>query len=245
MGSVRGVAVASRATAWCAVGGLVEAALAAGSRDAWGRFKTLPDQPGADLATAVTDVATLAAFLAWTWLLAMATLTVLAAVDGADRPRLEALATRLVPVAARRVLLALLGVGVLMLPAHPAAAARFDSPQSVASAGVKLGELQSRAPASLLQGLPLPDRPTGQTALGHRPHQGSRVVVLPGDTLWDIAARSLGPRASTSAIARAWPAWFAANRSAIGDDPDLIVPGTVLQAPPQHPLARPPGDERS
>jgi hypothetical protein len=57
------------------------------------------------------------------------------------------------------------------------------------------------------------------------------VVVRRGDTLWGIAARHLGPDASTWAIAAAWPRWYAANRTLIGPDPDLILPGQRLRSP--------------
>lgn len=58
-----------------------------------------------------------------------------------------------------------------------------------------------------------------------------RVVVRAGDTLWDLAARSLPPDASEAAVATAWPQWWQTNRAVIGDDPDLIRPGQVLTAP--------------
>jgi nucleoid-associated protein YgaU len=57
------------------------------------------------------------------------------------------------------------------------------------------------------------------------------VVVRRGDTLWSIAARSLGPAATAVEVAREWPRWHEANRHAIGDDPDLIRPGQVLHPP--------------
>lgn len=57
------------------------------------------------------------------------------------------------------------------------------------------------------------------------------VVVQPGDTMWSIAARRLGPNASGSAITAAWHAWYAANRSVIGSNPSLIQPGQRLTAP--------------
>lgn len=57
------------------------------------------------------------------------------------------------------------------------------------------------------------------------------VVVVRGDTLWDIAARQLGPDASAAEIADAWGRWYEANRSVIGDDADLILPGQRLQVP--------------
>ncbi|HEY5455762.1 MAG TPA: LysM domain-containing protein [Acidothermaceae bacterium] len=56
-------------------------------------------------------------------------------------------------------------------------------------------------------------------------------VVHRGDTLWDIAARHLGPTASAVDISRAWPAWYDANRTAIGPDPGVIRPGEVLMPP--------------
>ncbi len=59
----------------------------------------------------------------------------------------------------------------------------------------------------------------------------AEVVVRRGDSLWSIAARHLGPDASDAEIARAWPAWFEANRDVVGDDPDLLRPGQVLRAP--------------
>jgi len=58
-----------------------------------------------------------------------------------------------------------------------------------------------------------------------------RVTVQPGDTLWDLAARELGPRATNEQIAERWPHWYAANRQVIGTDPNLILPGQVLRAP--------------
>ena len=67
------------------------------------------------------------------------------------------------------------------------------------------------------------------------------VVVVPGDTLWQLAETHLersGTEAPTDRqIAEAWPTWWSANREAVGDDPDLILPGTVLRPPPASPGA--------
>lgn len=57
------------------------------------------------------------------------------------------------------------------------------------------------------------------------------VRVRRGDTLWTIAARHLGAHATSAAIAKEWPRWYAANRRLVGPDPDLIIPGQVLIAP--------------
>jgi nucleoid-associated protein YgaU len=58
------------------------------------------------------------------------------------------------------------------------------------------------------------------------------VVVLRGDTLWSIAARHLGPAASTADIEVEWHRWLATNRDVIGHNADLILPGQLLVPPP-------------
>ena len=75
--------------------------------------------------------------------------------------------------------------------------------------------------------------PTGDHRSAPRPvvASGGNYVVVRGDTLWDIARRHL-PRTATDAdVARAWPHWYAANRAAIGSDPDHLVPGMRLRVP--------------
>lgn len=62
-----------------------------------------------------------------------------------------------------------------------------------------------------------------------RPHP--RMWVRPGDSLWSIAARELGPHATPARIAATWPRLYAANRRAIGANPDLIHPGQQLVPP--------------
>jgi nucleoid-associated protein YgaU len=57
------------------------------------------------------------------------------------------------------------------------------------------------------------------------------VAVRAGDSLWTIAARELGPEASDVEIAMEWPRWFEANMAAIGNNPDVLLPGQILRAP--------------
>jgi hypothetical protein len=61
---------------------------------------------------------------------------------------------------------------------------------------------------------------------------GTSYVVVPGDCLWSIAAHRLGPGADARSIDAGWRAIYAANRVAIGDDPNLIHPGLTLTLPP-------------
>ena len=80
----------------------------------------------------------------------------------------------------------------------------------------------ARAPAAP------PARPDAARADAAAPAAAARAgaagyVVQPGDTLSGIAA-ALGVRGG-------WPALYAANRRAIGPDPSLIRPGTILALP--------------
>lgn len=63
------------------------------------------------------------------------------------------------------------------------------------------------------------------------PDDGPTRVVLRGDTLWDIAARSLGGSPTDAEILREVTRWHAENRDVIGADPDRLLPGQVLHAP--------------
>ncbi|HEU4491012.1 MAG TPA: LysM peptidoglycan-binding domain-containing protein, partial [Jiangellales bacterium] len=59
------------------------------------------------------------------------------------------------------------------------------------------------------------------------------VVVRRGDSLWQIAARALNGDATDAEIATEWPRWYETNRDVVGDDPHLLLPGTVLRPPAQ------------
>jgi hypothetical protein len=59
------------------------------------------------------------------------------------------------------------------------------------------------------------------------------------DTLWGIAkARLPAGSGSAATIDRYWRQVYAANRAAVGADPDLIHPGTRLAVPPYRPGGR-------
>ena len=73
-----------------------------------------------------------------------------------------------------------------------------------------------------------PSGPDWPTAPGH--------VVLRGDCLWDIARDHLsrdraGQSVSDADVATAVHAWWQANETVIGPDPDRLLPGQVLRPP--------------
>jgi LysM domain len=57
------------------------------------------------------------------------------------------------------------------------------------------------------------------------------VVVAPGDSLWSISERQLGPSATGPQIARGVERIYALNRNLIGADPDLIFVGQRFALP--------------
>ncbi|EHM93114.1 hypothetical protein HMPREF0975_02060, partial [Actinomyces sp. oral taxon 849 str. F0330] len=67
---------------------------------------------------------------------------------------------------------------------------------------------------------------TGPEAPSGRTH-----IVLPGESLWSITAHLLPTGAGRAQVAQGWPALYRANADAIGPNPSLIRPGTVLSVP--------------
>ncbi len=102
----------------------------------------------------------------------------------------------------------LVGAALVCAAAHPASAAPDHS---------DLGSPRF---------LPLPVRPVST----ERPAPIT-VRVRPGACLWSLAAGVLGPQASEAEIDRAWRRLYAANRTRVGPDPDLLRPGSTLVVP--------------
>jgi nucleoid-associated protein YgaU len=122
----------------------------------------------------------------------------------------------LVPAVLRAGVVAALGVSAV---ATPAVALDEASTAPVASLPV----------ASLpVAGVPVVARPQVGTA---QPDGPPPVQVEPGDSLWRIAARSLGEGATAADVAGQWPRWYERNRSTIGPDPDLLLVGMLLTPP--------------
>jgi hypothetical protein len=140
--------------------------------------------------------------------------------------RLDRFADRLTPLVLRRVVTACLGVTVVAGGVAPATA-------DVAGANPPgLG-------AEVLTGLSLPDRTTGtldEPAPVNSPagRPATTVVVRPGDSLWTIAASHLPGDASLAETVAAVDRLYVANRSVVGRDRDLVLPGTSLVLPHLH-----------
>ena len=175
-----------------------------------------------ELLVAVASAA-LVACLAWLWVVTSAT------VVDVVRGRVPATAQGGLT---RRLVLAACGAAVV---------AGVSSP---ALAGARSGDHS-------LVGLPMPDRavadhvvPVARPAPKPAPvavavaPPPAAITVRAGDSLWSIAASRLGPVADAADIDAAWRELYAANRDAIGSDPDLIRPGLDLEPGPNR-KARP------
>lgn len=173
--------------------------------------------------------ATVAAAVSLVWL---ALVLVLAVVEAATEGRVRMLRFTGCPVAWRRrlmcVLVPLLASALAVGTTTTAATAAPSGPDRPWHGSTRTGPGAPR-----LDGLPLPDRqpdaargPTGTAA-------ARRVVVRPGDTLWQLAAGLLPPDADNGAVASLCQVLYSANRTVIGDDPDVIRPGQRLRVPRQ------------
>jgi nucleoid-associated protein YgaU len=154
------------------------------------------------------------------WLL-LVTLTVAATrVPGAIGGYAGTTAGRLAPAAVRRLVEITLGLTVAtgVMATSPASASEPGPPPRPVAA----------APA--LDWAHVQPEPAAAPRVAATPVVAP-VVVRPGDSLWTIAAARLPDDATDTQIARAWPAWWSANREAIGTDPGLILPGLSLTPP--------------
>jgi hypothetical protein len=177
--------------------------------------------------------------LCLTWLAAIVVAALLEARSGG---RVALLRLTGCPPAWRRRLLRLLvpmlapGLGLATMPwataAHLGDPAADPVPGSPGAHGG--GRAALPGPDQALTGLPLPELPTGHRRSPRRPiaaGPASVVAVRPGDSLWDIAARTLPDDASPADVAERSARLYRLNRAVIGSDPDLIHPGQRLRLP--------------
>jgi len=91
--------------------------------------------------------------------------------------------------------------------------------------------------AVLLAGLPTAvsaqetSRANDQQISNRADRAADYVVVAPGDSLWSISERRLGPGATQSQVARGVERIYALNRDLIGADPNLIFVGQRFALP--------------
>lgn len=152
----------------------------------------------------------------------------------------------LAPAFMRRLALAVLGMSLVAAPSAHATSGPFDpawqasateAPATPPPTPLDQPGTNPEAAESLQTSWTpaLPPPPAGPLVTAEKRAVVTRtpaVEVRPGDSLWSVTARYLGPAATEIEIAEAWPKWFEANAAVIGDNPDVIRPGQLL-IPPQ------------
>jgi hypothetical protein len=168
----------------------------------------------------------LAALVAWAllaWLSLVGAVTLAGRLPGMTGRAATGLVRHMAPPAVRRLIALALGLtlttGVAGSATAYAAAPTPPAPRPVA------------ASLDWPTASPTPELDWAAAPIAAPQVNDETVVVRPSDSLWAIAAAHLPEDAPDMAVAQAWPAWWAANREAIGPDPALIHPGLQLTPP--------------
>jgi nucleoid-associated protein YgaU len=219
------------------------------ARDAWA---AIASEGPAGPADGILLVVALGGTFLSLWLGLGMTLSALSALPGALGQDCSALADRLAPAAARKIVAFVLGTTLTaaLVPGTAVARTGLEAPRPglVVAAQIAFGGLADAAPDAsfrlvsdavpAVDGAPPPSwsperhsSPQRRMSPERRASPTDGVAVRRGDTLWSIAAHHLGPAATSADIDGEWHRWFAANREVIGDDPNLIVPGQLLSTP--------------
>ncbi|VXB51548.1 LysM peptidoglycan-binding domain-containing protein [Citricoccus sp. K5] len=159
------------------------------------------------------------------------------------------------PAFLRRVAASVLGVNLLLapgawatpgstvepLPAAHVSTARAASvytptalphPGWLSAASASLPDEQPLPTPTWKPSAPVPSAPGAPRSGQSATDDVKTVTVRRGDCLWDIAAHELGPTATDLEVDGRWRQWHDHNRTVIGSDADVLIPGTVLTAPP-------------
>jgi hypothetical protein len=200
--------------------------------------------PGADPTEPLVALAALAAWALAAWLATTTVVVAAGALPGWAGALSAAFARRIAPVAVRRMVELTLGLTAVAGALGPAAASAAPLPAPVTAPMTAPATSQASPGYGDARYAPL-DWPVGDPPPAPRPQSRADrsadepVLVRPGDSLWRLAATELeaatGSVPSAAAVAVAWPHWWAANREAVGADPDLIRPGMKLSPPPAEP----------
>jgi nucleoid-associated protein YgaU len=185
----------------------------------------------------------LAAFAAAAYGIVLSSATLAAIVT--RRPDIERLATSMAPPRLRRVLVGLIGLGIVSsvagAPVAPstvttATATAIRTTTSTSAPSTSAPSPMSAAPTSRDRNPTAPvthaDTPVAEPALP------DLWVMKPGDHLWRVASVSLAQRlgrdARTDEIDHYWRAIIDLNRESLvdPDNPDLVMVGQVIELPP-------------
>jgi nucleoid-associated protein YgaU len=188
------------------------------------------DTAGAD--ALVLAAAGLAAWAVWAWGALGLTLTAASGLPGLAGGAARLALHGVLPAGARRTAALALGLGIGVAAPLLGAGAPALAPHAAAADLSDAGVPDWPAPAGTdgdvpdWPGDPVPDA-ADRSSVAH--------VVVPGDCLWHIASARLrdthGTPPADGEVATAVEAWWAVNRSVIGADPDLLLPGQVLKPP--------------
>ena len=168
----------------------------------------------------------------------VATIALTLAVIGSLPAMVRRLATVHIPLPARPIAAFLMMASVVAFLERPRPATATVPPPIVrltdgAHPGDRDAEPVGAEPASPV--VDAPNRAATSTRPARIESQGDTYVVRSGDSLWRIAEQTLADRTqgtvTSSDIAQFWPVVYEANRTLIGDDPNLIFPGQTLQIP--------------
>jgi len=180
----------------------------------------LADTAGPD--AVVLCLADVLAGLVWAWGVLGLVLTAAGTLPGVVGAVGRLIGRVALPASARRAAALVLGVGI-GLGGPLLTGTALAAPLVATSSGPAVPDW----PVATAGTTAVPDWPASTPAAAH--------VVVRGDCLWTIAADRLqtdrGRTATDAEIAAAVQAWWRVNAGVIGPDPDLLLPGQVLQAP--------------
>jgi hypothetical protein len=186
----------------------------------------------------VLAAAGLLAWVVWLWGAAGLGLTALTAAPGLVGATSSVVLRLVLPAAARRSAAGLLGLSLSIGPLLGTASVFLPTPAAAAGPITATATASPAVPdwPAATPPAAVPDWPTSPPISAASPARTSDPhVVLRGECLWDIAAGRLGQERSSAPtdgeIARAVHAWWWANASVIGPDPDQLLPGQVLSPP--------------
>jgi len=172
-------------------------------------------------------VVVVAAWVAWTLTVYLAlgtAVTAAAYLAGAPRP-----VVRFAPRVLRRAVEVAVGASGAAAVCLAPAVAYADGPPPVPTSTASPLDWPGLGPG--LTSPAVPAHQPGSAGSSRQPQRSTQLVVRPGDSLWSLTARELGAHAMPAQIAAGWPRLYAANRRAIGANPNLIHPGQRLVPP--------------